>query len=258
MPTKARKKPVAIGQNSTINAAEIAQFDGVAGGWWDASGPFRPLHRLNPVRLRYIRDAVLAHFHRKSGGFNVLQGLTVLDVGCGGGLLCEPLARMGAVVTGIDASGKAIAVARDHAAAGDLIIDYQQAETGDLLRGKKQFDLVCAMEVIEHVDHPEQFVAELAQLVKPGGMLLMSTLNRTPKSFLLGIVAAEYILRWIPRGTHQWQKFIRPSELAHLLAKHKMIQQDVSGLIFDPLRQEFRLDARDVAVNYLLWARREN
>ncbi|MBI1273998.1 MAG: bifunctional 2-polyprenyl-6-hydroxyphenol methylase/3-demethylubiquinol 3-O-methyltransferase UbiG [Alphaproteobacteria bacterium] len=240
---------------TTVAKEEIARFEAHAGDWWDEAGPFRPLHRLNPVRMRYIRDAAVAHFGLEGADARVpLAGLSALDVGCGGGLLCEPLARLGAAVTGIDAAPGAIAAASAHALGGDLDINYRAAETTDLVRKRQSYDLVCALEVAEHVADPAEFVADLAQLVRPGGLLVMSTINRTAKGFLLGIVAAEYLVRWVPRGTHQWQKFIRPSELAAMAEAQGLRVGDVCGLVFDPLAQEFRLSPQDVDVNYLLCA----
>ena len=198
---------------ASIATEEIDRFSQYAEDWWNPDGAFRPLHRLNPVRLEYVRDRACAHFGRDAGSRHSLKGLKVLDVGCGGGLLSEPMARLGGEVTGIDASKKTISVARDHAKAMYLKIDYRVSSVEEMARRKEKFDVITALEVIEHVADVRSFLGALSSLLKPGGLLIMSTLNRTPKSFLLGIVAAEYLLGWIPRGTHEWKKFIRPSEL---------------------------------------------
>lgn len=247
-------------RKSTLSASiadeEVAQFSRHADAWWDPEGAFRPLHRLNPVRLAYIRERALKHFGLKAGPRQALKGLAVLDAGCGGGLLAEPLARMGAKVMGLDASREAIEVAKKHAKLSKLAIDYRAGSVEKLAQGKTRFDVITALEIAEHVADLDSFLKALAKLLKPGGLLIMSTLNRTPKSFLLGIVAAEYILGWVPRGTHQWQKFIRPSELARQLEKRGLETENISGLIFNPLRGEFQLSANDLEVNYLLTATR--
>lgn len=214
----------------------------------------RPLHRLNPVRLEYVRDRACAHFGRDAGARSSLKGVKVLDVGCGGGLLAEPLARLGASVTGIDASEETIAVAKQHAKAMRLNIDYRVSSVEELSRRKMRYDLITALEVIEHVADVDLFLANMAALLKPGGLLIMSTLNRTPKSFLLGVVAAEYVLGWIPRGTHDWKKFIRPSELVKRLEESGLRANNLTGLIFNPLRGEFELRKDDLDVNYLVTA----
>lgn len=239
---------------STIAAEDVARFSRDAEDWWNPHGKFGPLHRLNPVRLEYIRDRVCAHFDRNPGSFRPLQGLKILDVGCGGGLLAEPLARMGGLVTGLDASAATIAVARKHAQAAGLSIDYRVGGTESMKKSKTRYDLIAALEIAEHVADLDSFIESLAALLKPDGLLILSTLNRTSKSFLLGIVAAEYILGWVPRGTHQWQKFIRPSELVQRLEKVGIRTTDLTGLVFNPLRGEFQLSSRDLDVNYLLTA----
>jgi 2-polyprenyl-6-hydroxyphenyl methylase/3-demethylubiquinone-9 3-methyltransferase len=233
---------------TTVDKSEIDHFAKDSGKWWDESGPFKPLHRLNPVRLSYIRDRLCGRFGRDPNSLRSLDGLKILDAGCGGGLVCEPLARLGAKVTGIDADKNAIAVAQAHAKEQDLTIDYKATTTGELT-GK--FDAVLALEIIEHVSNPEQFVRECVDLVKPGGLVIFSTLNRTPKSFALGIVAAEYLLGWVPRGTHSWKKFVRPSELASMLRAAGVTPIDQSGLIFNPRKNEFSLSKSDMDVNYL-------
>lgn len=236
--------------------AEVAKFAAMAADWWNPDGPFRPLHRLNPLRLRYVRDRLCALFGRDARELRPLQGLRLLDVGCGGGLLCEPLARMGARVTGIDATGENIAIARDHAKAMGLRIDYQVMTAEDMVTDGGEFDAVSALEVIEHVPDPEAFVTSCVALTRPGGGLALSTLNRTAAGFLLGIVAPEYILGWLPRGSHDWRKFIRPRELARWLAAHGMDLQHVQGAVYHPLQDEFRLSRRNHSVNYLGFAAR--
>ena len=241
---------------ASIAAEEIDRFSQQAEDWWKPDGAFRPLHRLNPVRLEYIRDAACNHFNRNGQSRSSFKGLKILDVGCGGGLLAEPMARLGGTVTGLDASDTTIAAAKRHAKISDLDIDYQVSSVEELTEKKSRFDLITALEVIEHVADVDSFLAALAKLLKPHGLLIMSTLNRTPKSFLLGIVAAEYILKWIPRGTHEWKKFIRPSELMLKLEENGLHTENLTGLVFNPLGDEFELSARDLDVNYMLSAHR--
>ena len=239
---------------STIDAADVANFAAHAQHWWDANGPFAPLHRMNPTRLAYIRTQVLAHRGLDAATADPLQGLHVLDVGCGGGLLCEPLARLGGAITGIDAAERSIEVARHHAVQGGLTIDYQATTAEALAASAQRYDLVLALEIVEHVADLELFYDALTTLVAPGGLLVLSTLNRTAKSFLMGIVAAEYILRWVPRGTHHWQQFILPSEMAKALTQRHFTITDTTGISFDPRRGSFTLTPQDLGVNYLLTA----
>jgi 2-polyprenyl-6-hydroxyphenyl methylase/3-demethylubiquinone-9 3-methyltransferase len=237
---------------NTVDKQEIQNFSKDSGSWWDENGPFRPLHRLNPVRLSYVKEQICDHYDRDIKSFNSYEGLEILDVGCGGGLVCEPMARLGANITGIDADETAIEVAQNHAKDFDLQIDYQAGTTDKLAEGGKQFDVVTALEIVEHVADLDHFVKDLARLCKPGGLVIISTLNRTPKSFALGIVAAEYILRWVPQGTHNWKKFVRPSELTRLLRQNGLKPQNISGMAFNPFKNEFYLDRRDTAVNYFM------
>ncbi len=237
----------------SIASEEIDQFSRHAEDWWNPDGAFRPLHRLNPIRLEYVRDNTCAHFGRKAGRA-ALKGLKILDVGCGGGLLAEPLARLGGNVTGIDASKETIAAAKRHAKDGGLTIDYRVSSVEELARKKIKYDLITALEVAEHVADMDSFITSLAALLKPGGLLIMSTLNRTPQSFLLGIIAAEYVLGWMPRGTHQWNKFIRPSELAGKLEAENLRVDDLTGFVFNPLTGAFELRTGALGVNYLLTA----
>ncbi|MEZ5934238.1 MAG: bifunctional 2-polyprenyl-6-hydroxyphenol methylase/3-demethylubiquinol 3-O-methyltransferase UbiG [Alphaproteobacteria bacterium] len=238
---------------------EIRRFDALAGDWWDENGPMAPLHKLNPIRLGYIRDRITAHLGRQAGGRSPLAGLRILDIGCGGGLLAEPLARMGAEVTGIDLAPANIEGAKRHASEAGLAIDYRTAAVEDLARAVERFDLVCAMEVVEHVPDQPAFLQAAASLVRPAvddrpaGALVMATLNRTLRSFALGIVAAEYILGWLPRGTHDWSRFVRPSEAARALRRGGLEVNDLTGVTYDPLRDRFQLSP-DPAVNYMLFA----
>jgi 2-polyprenyl-6-hydroxyphenyl methylase/3-demethylubiquinone-9 3-methyltransferase len=237
------------------DAAELERFADLAAHWWDEAGPLAPLHKLNPVRLGYIRDRICAHLGRDPLAERPLAGLAVLDVGCGGGLLCEPLARLGATVTGIDPAPGSIEAAVRHARAAGLAIDYQIAAAQELVAEARRFDLVCAMEVVEHVADQEGFLQTCAALVPPGGCLVLATLNRTFRAFALGIVAAEYVLGWLPRGTHSWQRFVRPSEAARALRRGGLRTLDLTGVVYDPLRDRFALN-RDPAVNYMLFASR--
>ncbi|RMD62760.1 MAG: bifunctional 2-polyprenyl-6-hydroxyphenol methylase/3-demethylubiquinol 3-O-methyltransferase UbiG [Alphaproteobacteria bacterium] len=221
--------------------------------WWDPEGKFRPLHRLNPVRLRFIRDRAAAHFGRDPTARRSLEGLKVLDIGCGGGLLCEPLARLGARVIGVDAAERNVAVARAHAVESGLSIDYRHAVAEDLTRLKARFDIVLAMEIVEHVADLPAFVATCAALVRPGGVLFAATLNRTAKSFLFAIVGAEYVLRWLPRGTHDWRRFVRPSELVEMLRRAGLSVEEIVGVTYNPLSDTWNL-GRDLDVNYMVFA----
>ena len=239
---------------STVDQDEINHFSKDSEHWWDENGPFAPLHRLNPVRMKFIRNAVAHHYGLETSTASALKGLKILDIGCGGGLVSEPLARMGANVTGIDADKTAIKVATAHAKSSGLKIDYR-AKSTDTLKG--QFDVVLALEIVEHVASVDKFVDECVGLCRPDGLLVMSTLNRTPKSFALGIVAAEYILRWVPVGTHNWKKFVRPSELANALRHAGATPQDVKGLRLHPLKNEFEVVENDIDVNYFMTATKE-
>jgi 2-polyprenyl-6-hydroxyphenyl methylase / 3-demethylubiquinone-9 3-methyltransferase len=248
--------------SASIEDDEIAQFSRHAEDWWNPNGVFKPLHRMNPVRLGYIRDQVCTHFDRNTSSHKPLNNLHILDVGCGGGLLTEPMARMGGIVTGIDASAEGIRAARDHAKKSNLNIEYQ-AESVEYLAKKMKaqklgrFDIITALEIVEHVADLDSFLSAISRLLKPNGILIMSTLNRTAKSFLVGIIAAEYILRWVPTGTHQWKKFIRPSELVEKAQKNSLRTTDLTGMIFSPLTGEFELRANNLGVNYMLTATRQ-
>jgi 2-polyprenyl-6-hydroxyphenyl methylase/3-demethylubiquinone-9 3-methyltransferase len=240
---------------NAADGEERERFARLAGEWWDESGRLAPLHKLNPVRIAYLRDRICAHLGRDPLAPQPLAGLSVVDIGCGGGLLCEPLTRLGAAVSGIDPTPESIEVAARHAAAAGLRIDYRVAAAEDLVAESRRFDLVCAMEVVEHVADPAAFLAACAALVAPGGALVLATLNRTFRAFALGIVAAEYLLGWLPRGTHSWPRFVRPSEAARPLRRAGLRIEDLTGVVYDPLRDRFRLSP-DPAVNYMLFATR--
>ncbi len=238
---------------TTNDPAEIASFGKVAERWWDTEGEFRPLHRLNPARLAFIRDNLAAHFGRDVKKPRPFAGLSLLDIGCGGGIVAEPLARLGFAVTGIDADRTAIEVARGHAEAAGLKIDYREEASEDLARRRLKFDTVLALEVVEHVADIGLFLETTAALVKPGGALIASTINRTPQAFLFAILGAEYVLRWIPRGTHHWSKFVRPSELAAGLRENGLDIGCIEGMSYDARTASWRLGG-GLAVNYLLFA----
>jgi 2-polyprenyl-6-hydroxyphenyl methylase/3-demethylubiquinone-9 3-methyltransferase len=237
---------------ASIDPAELRKFSAIADDWWDPHGSFRPLHRLNPVRLACIRDRLCAHFGRDPRALTPLDGLRLVDIGCGGGLVAEPMARMGATVTGIDAVDRNIAVARLHAETQELAIDYRLATAETLAAEGQQFDVVLNLEIIEHVPDPAAFIATCAALVRPGGVMVTSTINRTARAYALAVVGAEYVLRWLPRGTHDWRRFIKPSELARYLRGAGMEARDLTGVVFNPLSGGWQLDGRDVAVNYMM------
>ncbi len=243
-------------QTATVDKDEIERFSRIAEEWWDANGKFRPLHQMNPVRVGYIRDHACKHFPSPDQQ-KPLSGLTVLDIGCGGGLLCEPLTRLGAQVTGIDASEKNIAVATLHAKKMGLDITYRCA-TPEILEATPLFDIVLGLEIVEHVANVPAFLRACAAQVKPGGLLFMSTISRTVKSYALAIAGAEYILRWLPRGTHQWKKFLKPSELCAGLREEGLHITHMSGITFSPLQQAWQLQENDVSVNYILTAQKDH
>jgi 2-polyprenyl-6-hydroxyphenyl methylase/3-demethylubiquinone-9 3-methyltransferase len=234
---------------STAAPAEIERFDKLAATWWDEAGPMRPLHRINPPRLAFVRDKLAAHFGRDIRATRPFEGLMLLDIGCAAGLLSEPMARLGFAVTGIDASANLIEAARSHAGTMGLAIDYRCAEPENFAG---QFDAVVALEVVEHVADVEAFLTALAGLARPGGAVIASTLNRTIKSLLLGKIAAEYVLRWLPRGTHDWRSFIRPSRLAAGLRAVGIDPVDFEGLRYDIAHDRWERDA-NLDVNYLVY-----
>jgi 2-polyprenyl-6-hydroxyphenyl methylase / 3-demethylubiquinone-9 3-methyltransferase len=241
---------------STVDAEEVARFSRIAAEWWDPHGKFKPLHRINPLRIDYIRRQVCAHFNRTDSGMTPLAGLGLVDIGCGGGLIAEPMARLGANVTGVDASEKNIAVASVHAQQSGLTVHYTASTAEDLAAQGVQFDVVLALEIIEHVADVNLFYQAITQLIKPDGILVLSTINQTPKSYAMAIVGAEYVLRWLPRGTHQWSKFIRPSAMARSVQAQGLTVVDTQGLVFNPLKWQFSLSATDLDVNYMLVAKK--
>ena len=243
------------GSNSgtTASAEEIARFAAVADSWWEPDGAFRALHRLNPTRIGFIRDRVAGHFWRRVPAEGPLEGLDLLDIGCGGGLLSEPMARLGANVTGIDAGEESVSVARVHARMIGLDIDYRCALPEDLAAGGTSFDVVLNMEVVEHVADLDAFLDACCGLVKPGGVMVISTINRTLKALALAKVGAEYVLRWVPAGTHTWSKFVKPSELDRGLRSGSVHITDLRGMTYGLLSDEWAL-SRDLDVNYLAFA----
>jgi 2-polyprenyl-6-hydroxyphenyl methylase/3-demethylubiquinone-9 3-methyltransferase len=240
---------------ASLDPDEVARFSAMARDWWDPAGPLAPLHRLNPTRLAWIRDRIADHFGRDTKSDHPLESLKILDIGCGGGLVTEPLARLGATVTGIDPAAENIAVARHHAAAEGLPIDYR-AETAEALAARGEtFDVVLILEVVEHVADVPAFVKTAGVLVKPGGLLLASTINRTLKAWALAIVGAEYVLRWLPRGTHSYDKLVTPNELASALVAAGLEVTAETGVMYVPLADRWRLTS-DMDVNYMMAAKR--
>jgi len=241
----------------SIDPADVARFSAQAAEWWDAKGPFAPLHKLNPARLAFIRDQAAARFGRDVRARGAFAGLTVLDIGCGGGLIAEPMRRLGFAVTAIDASTENIGTARAHADQQGLDIAWRAATVEQLeAEGAGPFDLVLTLEVIEHVADPEAFIRTCARLVKPGGMMIVATLNRTLKSLALGKIAAEYVLRWVPAGTHDWGQFLKPDEIRRMLSAEPVAVSGPYGLVYDPLRDRWRHDD-DADINYLMIATRD-
>jgi 2-polyprenyl-6-hydroxyphenyl methylase/3-demethylubiquinone-9 3-methyltransferase len=242
-----------IHSDATIDAAEVDRFSRLADVWWDPRGKMAVLHKFNPVRLAYIRDAACRRFGRDARRPPCLGGIRILDIGCGGGILCEPLARLGATVVGADPSPNNITAARLHAANGGLAIDYRVTAAEALADAGERFDVVLAMEVVEHVADVGLFVRRCADMVKPGGFMVAATINRTIKSFALAIVGAEYVLRWLPRGTHQWDKFVTPNELEIALERSGLRVSGETGVMYNPLADQWRLTS-DMDVNYMVTA----
>ena len=240
---------------STIDEAEVARFSALAETWWDPRGEMAVLHKFNPVRLAYIRDAACKRFERNPKQLDCLQGLRILDIGCGGGILSEPLARLGATVTGADPAEKNIAVAKLHAEQSGVAVDYRATTAEALADAGERFDIVLAMEVVEHVADMKLFVARCAEMVQPGGLMIAATINRTLKSFALAIVGAEYVLRWLPRGTHQWDKFVTPDELEIAMERAGLRSTDERGVIYNLLADRWELST-DTDVNYMVLAER--
>jgi 2-polyprenyl-6-hydroxyphenyl methylase / 3-demethylubiquinone-9 3-methyltransferase len=236
---------------SSVDPQEIQRFDALAADWWNPRGSMKALHRLNPLRLRYIRDQIAGHFGRSATALDGLAQLRLADIGCGAGLLSEPLARLGGAVTGIDMASANVEMAKAHAVRSKLAIDYRAAAAEDLAAAGERFDVVLAMEIVEHVADPDAFLKDCAALVKPGGLLFVSTINRTMKAHALAIVAAERLLRWVPRGTHDWNKFVRPSEIGAALEPSGFAELDRAGVVYNPLLDEWRL-SRNTDVNYMM------
>jgi 2-polyprenyl-6-hydroxyphenyl methylase / 3-demethylubiquinone-9 3-methyltransferase len=234
---------------ASVDPAEVARFSALAETWWDPEGPFKPLHRMNPLRLDYITGHIVSHFGRDGKAKAPLGGLKVLDIGCGGGLLAEPMARLGATVTGLDASEENIAVAALHAKNSGLAIAYRSATAEDVAAEGKTFDVILTMEVVEHVADVASYLSACRKLLSPKGIMVFSTLSRTPKAFLVAIVGAEWVLRWLPRGTHDFAKFLKPSELAEKLATAGFRVAGLTGFVFDPLSGKWSLK-NDLSVNY--------
>lgn len=239
--------------HTSIDEGEVARFSAIAADWWNPYGQFKPLHRFNPVRLGYLRDRLVGHFRRDPKAGQPLAGLRIVDIGCGGGLLAEPLTRLGAQVTGIDASRTTVSVAKLHAEQMGLAIDYREATAEALAAAGEHFDVVLNMEVVEHVADRPAFLASAASMVAPGGVMVVATLNRTAKSYALAIVGAEYILGWLPRGTHDWNKFIKPEELTAELAATGLAIYEVTGITYNPLADRWSLSS-DTGVNYMVLA----
>ncbi len=236
---------------TTIDPTEVAKFEAMAAEWWDTNGKFKPLHMLNPCRLDYITGQIAAEFDRDLTGPQPFAGLRILDIGCGGGLLSEPMARLGATVVGADAAPRNIPVAQLHAEQSGLTIDYRHTTAEDLAALGEQFDVVLNMEVVEHVSDPQAYLTACRDLLKPGGLMVCSTLNRNPKSFVMAIIGAEWVMRWLPKGTHDWAKFITPDELYSLLRTAGLDPVDRKGMVFNPVSWSWSLSPRDLSCNYV-------
>ncbi len=247
----AEPQPAIDISHGSVDPAEIAKFEAMAAEWWDPNGKFKPLHMLNPCRLGYITDQIAAEFGRDLSAPRPFDGLRLLDIGCGGGLLSEPMARLGATVVGIDPAARNIPVAQIHAAQEGLEIDYRVTSAERLAEAGEQFDVVLNMEVIEHVPDPAAFLATSHALLKPGGLLINSTLNRNAKSFAMAIVGAEWVMRWLPRGTHEWRKFITPDELQAMQRAAGLEPVDRKGFVFNPVTWSWSISPRDLSVNYV-------
>lgn len=241
---------------NSIDPAEVAKFQAMAAEWWDPQGKFKPLHMLNPTRLDYVTAQIAGQFGRDRDAALPFDGLTILDIGCGGGLMAEPMARLGATVTGADAATGNIAVASLHAEEQGLTIDYRATTSEALAAEGHSYDVVMALEIVEHVADPAEFIATCHDLVKPGGLLIQSTLNRNAKSFLMGIIGAEWVMRWLPKGTHDWRRFITPDELATMTEATGLSVVDRCGMVFNPLGWSWSLSHRDLSVNYAMTALR--
>ena len=241
---------------TTIDPSEVAKFEAMAADWWDPTGKFRPLHLMNPCRLDYITSQIAAEYGRDLSLPKPFAGLRILDIGCGGGLLSEPMARLGADVVGADAAPRNIPVAQVHAEQSGLVIDYRFTTAEDLAAAGERFDVVLNMEVVEHVSDPLAYLTACQLLLKSGGIMLCSTLNRNPKSFLMAIIGAEWVMRWLPKGTHDWARFITPDELYDLIRRAGLAPLDRKGMVFNPVSWNWRLSSRDLSVNYVTTSRK--
>jgi 2-polyprenyl-6-hydroxyphenyl methylase/3-demethylubiquinone-9 3-methyltransferase len=238
-------------QTNTVDPSEIAKFEAMAADWWDLDGKFKPLHMLNPCRLDYITSQIAAEFERNLDAPAPFKDIRILDIGCGGGLLCEPMARLGATIVGADAAAGNIPVAQIHAQQSGLTIEYRHTTAEAMAEAGEQFDVVLNMEVVEHVADPLGFLTACQQLLKSGGLQICSTLNRNPKSFVFAIIGAEHVMRWLPKGTHEWSKFITPDELFELLKNAGLDPVDRKGFVFNPFGWSWSLSDRDLSVNYV-------
>ncbi|WP_420014164.1 bifunctional 2-polyprenyl-6-hydroxyphenol methylase/3-demethylubiquinol 3-O-methyltransferase UbiG [Tateyamaria sp.] len=236
---------------TTVDPSEIAKFEAMAAEWWDPNGKFKPLHMLNPCRLDYITSQIAAEFDRDLKTAMPFAGLRILDIGCGGGLLAEPMARLEAEVVGADAAERNIPVAQVHAEQSGLTIDYRHTTAEDMAAAGEKFDIVLNMEVVEHVADPLSYLTACRQLLKPGGLHICSTINRNPKSYMMAIIGAEHVMRWLPKGTHEWNKFITPDELFDLMRNAGLNPVDRQGFVFNPLTWAWKLSDRDLSVNYV-------
>ena len=239
-------------ETNTVDPGEVAKFEAMAAEWWDLDGKFKPLHMLNPCRLDYINSQISVEFDRNLKSDLPFKGLRILDIGCGGGLLAEPMARLGGEVVGADAAAGNIPVAQVHAAQSGLKIDYRHTTAEALAEAGEQFDVVLNMEVVEHVANPQAYLNACQALLKPGGLMVCSTINRNAKSFMMAIVGAEFVMRWLPKGTHQWDKFITPDELCEMISAAGLTVEDRKGFVFNPLAWSWSMSDRDLSVNYVM------
>lgn len=249
--SKGQSKGNVMESQTTVDPAEVAKFEAMAAEWWDPNGKFKPLHMLNPCRLDYITTQIAAEFDRDMAKPLPFKGLRLLDIGCGGGLLSEPMARLGANVVGADAAARNIPVAQVHAAQSGLTIDYRHTTAEAIAASGEKFDVVLNMEVVEHVSDPQAYLTACQELLVPGGLMICSTLNRNAKSYLMAIIGAEHVMRWLPKGTHDWKKFITPDELFELIRKAGLDPVDRKGMVFNPVSWSWSLSARDLSVNYV-------
>jgi 2-polyprenyl-6-hydroxyphenyl methylase/3-demethylubiquinone-9 3-methyltransferase len=236
-------------KNSTIDLKEVEKFSAISDQWWDENGKFKPLHKFNPVRISYIRSKIIDHFNLNPKSSKPFTDLKILDVGCGGGLVAEPIARMGANLVAIDASKKNITVAKIHAKKSDLNIDYRAVAIEEL-EGQEKFDVILLLEIIEHVLSPEELIKNASSLLKENGLIFIATINRNVKSFLSAIVGAEYILRWLDIGTHDFKKFLKPSEINKIATNHQLVLNELKGIKYNPFLDEFKI-SDNVDVNYM-------